>query len=484
MNIKINKKVLLSSAMVLAVSASVCGQNNQTYHMSDIDITREHGLIKVRMDVNPRDYKLKYNQRLEVIPTVRSLESADTLELPSITIAGTNAYYDADRSGSYKGTLLRSGHGERFEYTSTAPWQDWMDHSRVEFKAVSTGCCGVPNGPVVEEPIADLDWRPMESMYAFNYVAPAAEYHKQRRIEGKAYINFPVNRTEIFPDYMVNPQELRKITGSIDSVRLDKDANVKSITLTGFASPEGPYANNVRLASGRTEALKEYVRKQYTFPAEVFHTSYVPEDWEGLRDSVAASNLSDRAEILEFIDNGNINIEKRNDELRKRFPKSYAYLLKNVYPSLRHTNYAIDYDIRVYTDVNEILRVFKEKPENLSLNEFFVAANAFQVGSKEYDEVFEKAVLYYPNDETACLNAANSAMNSGDYARAAMLLGKAGESANAIYGRAVLDAKTGKLKEAESGFAKASEMGVKDADKALETVRRAIAGRKHVTFIK
>lgn len=145
----------------------------------------------------------------------------------------------------------------------------------------------------------------------------------------------------------------------------------------------------------------------------MFHANSVPEDWEGLRDSVAVSILPDRAEILKFINEENVAIERRNDELRRRFPVSYDYLLKNVYPSLRHTNYAIDYELRQFSNIDEIRRVLAERPQNLSLNEFFLAANSYPVGSEEYDRVFATAVLYYPDSDVANLNAANSTRERG-----------------------------------------------------------------------
>ena len=277
--------------------------------------------------------------------------------------------------------------------------------------------------------------------------------------------------------------ELRKITSSIDTVRMMPDATVKSITLTGFASPEGPYSNNVRLAKGRTEAVKEYVRGQYTFPASVFHTNSVPEDWEGLRDSVAVSILPDRAQILEFIDHGNVPIEKRNDELRRRFPSSYAFLLKHVYPSLRHTNYAIDYELRTYTDINEIRRVLKERPQNLSLNEFFLAANSYPVGSKEYDNVWETAVRYYPDNNIANLNAANSAMNEGNIKYARALLSRVSDNPSATYARAVFDALEGNYEQARTGM-ESVQASVPEAKEALEQIRLVLEKRDHVKFLK
>lgn len=475
-----------TTALLLAAAAGVTAaqaQTNRAYHLTDIDIRLTDSRLTLDMNVNPADYSLKYNQQLEVTPVLRSLESADTIALPPFTVAGRNAYYNTERAGNFSGKLMRSGHGEAFAYAAQATRAPWMDHCRLDLIARSTGCCGVLTAPDRNVPVAEIDYRPVVFAPVFHFVAPTAESSKMRRIEGKAYVNFPVNRTEIYPDYMVNPTELRKITSSIDTVRLNPDATVKSITLTGFASPEGPYLNNVRLAQGRTEAVKEYVRGQYTFPASVFHANSVPEDWQGLRDSVAVSILPDRALILDFIDHGNVAIERRNDELRRRFPVAYDYLLKNVYPSLRHTNYAIDYELRTFTDINEIRHVLAERPQNLSLNEFFLAANSYPAGSEEFYKVFETAVLYYPTSDVANLNAANSAMGEGDLRRARMLLNRVAASPEATYALGVLDALEGNTDSAEARFTEARAAGVAEAADALANLARIKAARHNITFL-
>lgn len=82
----------------------------------------------------------------------------------------------------------------------------------------------------------------------------------------------------------------------------------------------------------------------------------------------------------------------------------------------------------------------EKTPSNLSLNEFFTAAKSFPEGSKEFCDILEKAVLYYPHDERANLNAANAAMSKGAYHRASLYLGNAGNGAEAEYLRGVLAA--------------------------------------------
>ena len=94
--------------------------------------------------------------------------------------------------------------------------------------------------------------------------------------------------------------------------------------------------------------------------------------------------------------------------IKSSYRDEYDFLLKNCYPALRHSDYYIGYNIRTYTDVEEIKRVFVENPQKLSLNEFYLLAQAYEPGSDELNYVFETAVKIYPDDEVANLNAAIS----------------------------------------------------------------------------
>ncbi|MDE6272470.1 MAG: DUF3868 domain-containing protein [Muribaculaceae bacterium] len=474
--------VAIISIVVFGSAFTASAQSNKEYSLSGVTVEQVYDQLRLRMTIDPSLYKMKTNRRLELTPVLLSKTSDDKAVFPTITIAGRNQWYYAEREGKDAGNLFRAGKGGPEEYVASVTWQPWMEYSQLDFIDNTTGCCGAQSKPELDLPVAIIDFRKDRFNPKFHYSVPKPEDRKERKIEGKAYVNFPVNKIEIYPNYMVNPVELGKITSSIDSVRYNPDATVKSIKLTGFASPEGPYSNNVRLAKGRTEAVKEYVRKQYTFPASTFKTDYVPEDWAGLRDSIANSSLADKAAMLDFIDYSNVRIEVKNDEFAKKFPASYAYLLKNVYPSLRHTNYLINYEVRTYTDVEEIKRVMKERPENLSLNEFFLAAVSYPVGSEEYDKIFELAAIYYPHSDVANMNAANSAMNEGDYKRARMLLKRVADSPEANYALAVLSAMEGDYEAARSGARQALEDGIAEAADTLNEIDRVMAKKDGVTF--
>ena len=75
--------------------------------------------------------------------------------------------------------------------------------------------------------------------------------------------------------------------------------------------------------------------------------------------------------------------------------------------------------------------IMKTKPQLLSLNELFMVAQTYEVGSKDFNEVMELAVRMYPTDETANLNAAIIRLNNGDADAAKPYLDRAGDTKEA-----------------------------------------------------
>ena len=323
-------------------------------------------------------------------------------------------------------------------------YQDWMDGSKLVLKRTDYGCAGCqktinPNRELAyyNEPVEYVE---PEYVPEFKFMAAVAEATKTRELSGRAVIDFPVNKTEIYSNYRRNSAELANIIGTIDSVKNDKDITVTSISIKGFASPEGTYAVNERLAKGRTEALRTYVQTLYKFPSGFIKTSYEPEDWEGLREYVANSRLASRYELLSIIDDPLLDPDAKDWRMKLRYPDDYKILLAEVYPGLRHSDYRIEYTIRTFSDPVEIREVLRTQPQKLSLNEIYLAAQGLEPGSDEYNEIFETAVRLFPSEPVANLNAANAAMQRGDLTGAERYLERAGDTPEAVYARGVMAA--------------------------------------------
>lgn len=463
------KNKYLLTALLLPVMAMA--DNAGSLHISRLNVNKGEEQLTLNMTLDPKAYRLKSSEIVNITPML--VAASDTLELPSLRIAGKQAWYSEVREGKATPfTLSRAGKGSPVDYSSTILFNDSFEESQVMLKADTTTICNCRPAKEGIIPIANLNFRKFTPKLAYHYVAPSDSAEKIFNLSGKANIIFKVNRTEIDWSYAGNYAELDTILRTINAVRDNRDATVEAIYLTGYASPEGSYANNVRLAKGRTEAVKEYVVKNSSFPASIYHTASVPEDWQGLREWLESSSIPKKEAMIAFIDDKNIPAETRNDIFKARFPEEYPFLLANVYPSLRHTDYKITYKIRRYYDVEEIRQVMRTNPRNLSLNELFLLANSCEPGSEEYDEAFSLAARLYPDNLTANLNAANSAMNRGQYADAQRYLDRAGNSPEADYARGVLAMATGDIDRAEQWLIKAKAGGIAEAQEGLDEIAR------------
>ena len=470
---------------ILAFSAAILAAASTHAQLADyIAVNKSDEALSLQMTLDPAAYRLKTNQLLMLTPAVIS-EAGDTVLMPSVTLAGRNAWYQEVRNSEANPRLLRAGKRGSLDYSADVALQPWMERSRVIMlcDTMSECRCSLQRGSV---PVADLDFTPQvytQDKNTFVYVVPSDTIEKIYDLSGSANIVFKVNRTDIDWTYSSNYAELDSILRTIAAVKDNPDATVERITLTGYASPEGSYSNNVRLAKGRTEVVKNYVATHSDFPASVYSTTFVPEDWDGLRSWVMQSNIADKAALLELIDNPDIDVENRNDVLRRRFPEQYAFLLANVYPSLRHTDYRITYRIRRYYEVSEIAEVMATNPRNLSLNEFFILANSYEKGSPEYDEVFLTAARIYPDSEVANINAAFSAINQDVFKTARMFLDRVPDSPRKTYASGIIAAKEGRYDEALSLLRRAKAEGMEGADEAIARVAEAAAPKQSIRIL-
>ncbi len=461
------------AAAVLALSASA--HTLPSLAVTDAAVAVSDRELKLSFTLDPGSYSISTRRQLVLTPVVAGADSS--MAMPPLVIAGHNRYIHLQRCPDAMpedAVLIRSGCNGTVEYTASLPLRQWMLLSQIDIKADETGCCGTP-GRCDDVPVARLDLRPASFPVPPDYSvkAPAASDNKTTELSGSAYIDFRVNRTEIDPLYRRNPEELASIMSTIDTVAGNPDASINHIEIKGFASPEGKYSNNVRLARGRTEALRDHIMAQYGFGPELFGTSFEPEDWDGLRRYLAKSALSHRNEILEIVNSG-LEPDVKDNTIRRKFPDDYKFLLDNVYPALRHSDYTVSYTIRTYTDINEIRRIMEERPGNLSLNEFYLLAHSYPAGSDEYNRVFDTAVRIYPYDPVSNLNAAAVVVNRGDFELAERFLARCAGRPEAAYLRGVALARQGMYVEALPLLQAAADAGVAEAGVPLVNLTKLI----------
>lgn len=450
-----------------------------------VNVDETAGTLTVDVELRPSDFSVKRDGEIILTPVVYSASGTDSLELEPANICGRNRWYyylrngeiDGDDTGLYR----RADSNGSIHLKQTVPFEPWMQASTVELRQEAATCCRTPQtAPGTSDngntELARIDTRRPELIEEYVFAPPVDNKPVIATLEGKAFVSFVVNRTELKEDYMVNRREIAKIINSIDHVRNDSDAVITDIHIKGFASPEGSYSNNIRLAKGRTATLSEYVRdycsRYFNLDNSIVSNSFEPEDWQGLRSYVADSlgfDIKHRDEIIAMIDSPT-DPDVKNELIRRTYPDDYKVLHKEIYPWLRHSDYTVKYRIKVYTDPATLLRLYRSDATRLRPVDFYTVAGLYEEGSPEFISVMRKAVEVYPDDPMLNLNAASIALIENNTDLAAVHLAKAGDSPEATFARGVTAARRGHLDEATGYFRTAQKAGIAKAGDYLANI--------------
>ena len=163
---------------------------------------------------------------------------------------------------------------------------------------------------------------------------------KYLTVEDRNYIQFFVGDTRVVDTLGDNRQQLDKITGLIRQIVEQQEFWVDTITLTAASSPEGAYAFNDRLSQGRAQALKRYLVRRYGRSIDtMLIVRWVAENWPELTQRIRTDKSIENREAILALIASEKNPDRREQAIRLRFPKEYAYIRSVIYPQLRAVNF-------------------------------------------------------------------------------------------------------------------------------------------------
>ena len=450
--------VQYSWAQQAVQDSSIYISSSQLYRMG------ESLIVSMKVDISRQ---VPSNESIELIPQLS--DSLDNFfELPSIYINGRRQHIflqrqHVDRDKDCEMLRRRNKEKQTVQYLRSIPFSNWM--RRASLYLVEKDCgCGVPRR-TDSTYLTRLNILPNIRPHVA-FVTPTFEERKLRKESGRAYLDFPLNEVAIYPEYRHNPKELHKIKRSIDLVKNDTNVVISNIAIHGYASPEGTYSNNARLASERTQTLKRYVCEQYDFPDTLFTVDSTPEDWEGFIRLLNDTIITHRNELLNIAQSKSKPDEKER-KIRKRYSKEFDFILKQWFPGLRHSDYTIHYEVRPFT-INQAKEVFRTNPKNLSIEEMFRIAQTYPVNSPEYNKVFMTAVSLNPDHPVANLNAACIQVLQGNTTAATSYLEKADDSPEKTLLLGILQMLKGEYREAEKLLLQAKDAGLPQATENLQ----------------
>lgn len=199
---------------------------------------------------------------------------------------------------------------------------------------------------------------------------------------------------------------------------------LNGIEVSAYASPDGKYSFNEKLAEKRQNTSAQYLKKELKrikMDADI-NTRYTAEDWDGFQELVAASNLQDKNVILSVLSMYQ-DPEQREAQI-KNMSEIYTDIKTGIMPELRRARLIVNYEVIGRSD-EQILQQFKDDAKQLSVEEMLYGANMLVETPAEQKAWNEKIAKQYPNDYRALNNLAQLAYTEGNLAQAQSYLAQA-----------------------------------------------------------
>lgn len=283
-----------------------------------------------------------------------------------------------------------------------------------------------------------------------------------QRVKAKkqeANIKFLINQANLRKSELKN-NSVGEFVKLLKEINKDREGlNLQNVEIQAYASPEGGFKFNDKLANKRQNVSEKYVRKEMKSAGVEgnLDAHYTAQDWEGFQQLVQASNIQDKDVILRVLSMYK-DPQEREQQIRN-MSEGFRELADAILPELRRSRLIIHYETIGRND-EQIKAQYNKDAAKLSADELLYYATLEEDAAKK-EEIYAKTAQLYTNDYRPLNNQAVMAFNRGDEAKAKELLAQAitksnnAAEANATLGLIAL--KNGNVAEAENLIAKAAD---------------------------
>ena len=275
----------------------------------------------------------------------------------------------------------------------------------------------------------------------------------------EANVKFLINQANLRSNELKN-NSVQEFVAMLKRINADCEGlAIKNVEVKAYASPDGGYAFNDKLANKRQNVSEGYVKQQLKgnkMQADI-DAHYTAQDWEGFMKLVQASNIQDKDVILRVLSMYK-DPQEREQQIRN-MSEGFRELADGILPELRRSRLIINYQVIGRSD-EQIKQQYAADPTKLSLEELlYLAALEDQVSTKE--AIYKKTIQLHKNDFRAYNNLAALALNKGDEATAERYLSQAlrcnSKAPEAFANKAYIDLTHGRVAQAEQNLANATE---------------------------
>lgn len=377
--------VVLTTAVWQADAKGHAGKDISVTNLR-FDIESDH--VEIEFEISAGKKAAKRGRTLIITPVLKS--DGGKRELPFVVVNGRASKAAVQRHAMSAGAVIfDSGismkNGGNAVYEANFPFEDWMEGAHLGLEGIDAGCCDsrrveigmiarqvmVTKGfdivevpvqlPVIEklstaEKLA-LDFpfiipvmpetheiTSMRDAEIFDDSHPAIVRSLTETRDNTLTIYFHQSDSRIDYSYADNNASLVKLISAVRAIEESGDSRIARVMIAGFASPEGTAEFNERLARERALAVKAFLNEKSPVYGDMVTIYNGREDWQGLRELIEASDMPNKREVLDIIDNTPVwdtrtQTGRRATLMNLRGGDPYRYMFREFFPLLRNAAY-------------------------------------------------------------------------------------------------------------------------------------------------
>ena len=448
-----NKHLLLLSAatVMLFSSCSKLGPlSADNFNVAPNPLETQAGTVPATINGH---FPEKYMKRKAIVTVVPELRYSN-----GTVVQGNTATFQGEKVAGNDQTISYRLGGNYTMKTNFAYADDNKADMYLTFQAfIGSKKVQVPAVKVAEGIIATSELYKRTLGTAQAAIAPDA-YQRISKQKQEANIKFLIQQANLRKSELANNsvQEFVKMLQRINNDR--QGLNLDNVEVSAYASPDGGFNINDRLAAERQKNSEQYVNqelKRIQMKANV-DAKYTAQDWEGFQELVKASDIQDKDVILRVLSMYK-DPEEREQQI-KNISSAFRELADGILPQLRRARLTINYETVGRSD-DQILSQIDSDASKLSVEELLYGAD-LKNNLNDKEDVYKLATEIYPNDARAYNNLATIQYTRGNYKAAQQFIQKAQSitpnlpEAQANLGMLAL--KAGDIKTAEQYIANAT----------------------------
>ena len=392
------KSMMMTAAVAITLLASCSGKlgelSSDNFKVTPNPLETDGG--RVTMTINgtfPEKY-MKKKAVVKVTPELRYLKNGMLQAFPgqSATFQGEKVLGN-DQTINYK----LGGH---YTMKNAFPYEDAMHSSELylTFDAkVGNKQVYVPAVKVADGVIATSELYRQTLLQSQGCMAQDG-FQRIVAQKQEANIRFLIQQAELRKSELKNGS-VQEFVALLKRISQDRQGlNLQNVEVSAYASPDGGYELNEKLANKRQQNAEGYVKQQMKEARlnEPVEANYTAQDWEGFQE---------------------------REQQIKNMSAGFRELADGILPELRRARLTINYET-VGRDDQQIQQQLKDDASKLSVEELLYAATLTD-DAAEKEKIYLTTLSQYAQDVRAYNNLAMLAWQKGDYPTAEMWLEKA-----------------------------------------------------------